>query len=94
MDNLQPRETTTSSDPSIVKKAAKGEKRTENDWIDMKGEILPSAKTTGAKAALLNALEEDPEAKIIIYTQFLPMVSVLAKMCQTEKLGFCKYTGE
>jgi hypothetical protein len=35
----------------------------------MSGEILPSAKTQAVKSQILNWLEEDPEAKIIIYTQ-------------------------
>ena len=64
------------------------------DWIAMKGEILPSAKTQAVKAQVLNWLEEDKTTKIVIYTQFLPMVRILGRICQTEGWDFVKYTGE
>ena len=28
-----------------------------------------------------------------IYSQFLPMIRILGRMCQTEKWGYCTYTG-
>ncbi len=46
------------------------------------------------KAAVVNFFEEDPLTKIIIYTQWLPMARILAKICVTERWGYCKYTGE
>lgn len=59
----------------------------------MKGEVLPSAKTMACKAQVLNWLQEEPDVKIIIYTQFLPIIRILAKICETESWGYCKYTG-
>lgn len=61
------------------------------DWItSIPGEVLPSTKTQAVKAQVLNFIDEDAKAKIIIYTQFLPMIRILAKICQTENWGFCK----
>ncbi|KAK4574889.1 hypothetical protein LTR86_001731 [Recurvomyces mirabilis] len=79
------------SPPAKKKESKDGELE---DWISMRGEILPSAKTTAAKAQILNWIEEQPTAKIIIFTQFLPMVRILSKMCTTEGWGWLKYTGE
>ena len=42
-------------------------------WIDVKGHILPSAKTLAIKAQILNWIEESPKEKIIIFTQFIEM---------------------
>ena len=63
------------------------------DWIGMAGEVLPSAKTMAVKAQVMEWLDEDKTAKIIIYSQFLPMIRILGKICQTEGWGYCKYTG-
>ena len=50
-------------------------KESEIDWLGLKGEILPSAKTIAVKAQVLQWVSENPEVKIIIYTQWMPMVS-------------------
>lgn len=42
-------------------------------WLDVKGSILPSAKTLAIKAQVLNWMEESPTEKIIIFTQFVEM---------------------
>ncbi|SMR58591.1 unnamed protein product [Zymoseptoria tritici ST99CH_1E4] len=74
-------------------KKKKKDARPQLNWIGLNGEVLPSAKTIAAKAQILEWLSSDPTAKIIIYTQFIPMVTILAKVCETEGWGYCKYTG-
>ncbi|KAK0947382.1 hypothetical protein LTR29_001338 [Friedmanniomyces endolithicus] len=80
------------------KAKAKGKKRSKDDdmedWIGMKGGISPSAKTVAAKAQILEWFAEDPDCKIIIFTQFLPMTRILDKICRTEGWSCCKYTGD
>jgi hypothetical protein len=45
-----------------------------DDWLSLGGEdVLPSAKTLAIKAQVLNWIRENPNVKIIIYTQFLAM---------------------
>lgn len=45
-----------------------------DDWLNLGGnDVLPSAKTTAIKSQILNWRLENPNAKIIIYTQFLAM---------------------
>lgn len=82
------------TDSTPAGKGKKAKKDKTDDWIDMKGEVLPSAKTQAVKAQVLNWLEEDPDAKIIIYSQFLPMIKILEKICRTEGWSCVKYTGE
>jgi len=64
------------------------------DWISLKGEVLPSAKTMATKSQILEWLKKDPDCKIIIFTQFLPMTRILEKICRTEDWSCCKYTGD
>jgi SNF2 family DNA or RNA helicase len=46
----------------------------KEDWLSLVGDkVLPSAKTIAIKAQILNWVRENPEVKIIIYTQFLAM---------------------
>ncbi|EMC91603.1 hypothetical protein BAUCODRAFT_79159 [Baudoinia panamericana UAMH 10762] len=89
-----------SATPAASQTRTKGKKRDDignmSDWIGMDGEVLPSAKTRATKAQLLNWFEEDPEVKVIIYSQFLPMIRILKKMCATEDWGkeaVVEYTG-
>ncbi|KAF7189628.1 DNA repair protein rad5 [Pseudocercospora fuligena] len=71
----------------------KKRKQEEADWIGLKGEILPSTKTIAVKAQILNWLKENPRVKIIVYTQFMPVVRILGNICQTERWGHVKYYG-
>lgn len=60
------------------KKARQRERRgredISEDWLSLGGaDILPSAKTIAIKAQILNWRQENPNVKIIVYTQFLAM---------------------
>ena len=99
IENFSRRETTASSTPEALVKATKKGRKSKNDelpedWIGLQGEVLPSAKTSAVKAQIMNWLEEDPEAKIIVYTQFIPMIRILGKICATETWDFVTYTGQ
>ncbi|KAF2273008.1 uncharacterized protein EI97DRAFT_425181 [Westerdykella ornata] len=57
----------------------------KDDWLSFSGQsVLPSAKTLAIKAQILNWITEKPDMKIIVYTQFLPMIRILARMCREE----------
>lgn len=46
----------------------------QEDWLASVGDdVLPSAKTIAVKSQIMNWLKEDPNVKIIVYTQFLAM---------------------
>ncbi|KAE9984365.1 hypothetical protein EG328_008851 [Venturia inaequalis] len=73
--------------PMFVEKA--------KDWIDLANgnDILPSAKTLAIKAQIINWLQENPQMKIIIYTQFMDMIRILSKVCSAEKWRYSTYHG-
>ena len=75
-------------------KAGATEGASDEEWTDKRGALLPSAKTIAIKAQVLNWLAEDPSVKIIVFTQWLPMVEIIVKMCMMEEWGYCTYTGE
>jgi SNF2 family DNA or RNA helicase len=79
------------------KQGRKGKKAKEKtkDWIDLApgNDILPSSKTLAIKAQIINWVQEDPEVKIIIYTQFLDMIRILSKVCSAEKWSYALYHG-
>lgn len=76
---------------------AKAKKKSSPDamenWICMKGEILPSAKTMAVKMTVLAWIKEDPDCKIIIYSQFIPMLHLLSRICTGEGWEHVRYTG-
>jgi len=89
--------TTANDDDDIVNITGKKPRKPKTDdienWICMKGEVLPSAKTLAVKAQVLDWINEDPTVKIIIYSQFIPMLHILGRVCRTEHWEFERYTG-
>lgn len=63
------------------------------DWLSVGGSMLPSAKTLAVKAQIQNWVEEDPNAKIIIFTQFQPMIRILSRVMMEEDWGSCQFHG-
>ena len=92
-DIPEPAKHSNSSEAETLGKGRSKKKADGLDWISAPGEVLPSAKTVAVKAAVMNFFAEDPKTKIIIYTQWNPMVRILAKVCECEGWEFEKYTG-
>lgn len=63
-------------------------------WLNMNGEVLPSAKTLAVKVQIEHWKKVDKDVKIIVYTQFLDMVQILKRICSTEGWETCRYTGD
>lgn len=63
------------------------------DWIALAGDMLPSVKTIAIKAQLLNWLEGDSGVKVIVYSQFLDMIRIMSRICDTERWGYETYHG-
>lgn len=90
-----------SADGPVGKKGRKkdGNVPEEIDWLNLKGEVLPSAKTVALKAQVLEWMAEDERERIeknmskedwtpvktIIYTQWRPMIRILKQICHTEE---------
>jgi SNF2 family DNA or RNA helicase len=87
------------SETSSVVTKGKKSKKNGPDWIGMQGEVLPSTKTIAVKAQILAWMDEDfrakrPYRKIIVYSQFLPIIRIMNKVCRTERWTSVDYTGE
>jgi len=70
------RDRSSSTDSSVAqvnKRKCKIGSGSRTNWINLGGDLLPSAKTTAIKLQVERWLKEDPTTKIIIYTQFLQM---------------------
>ena len=58
----------------VQKRKRKEREDIADDWLTSIGDdVLPSAKTIAVKAQIINWIKENPEVKVIIYTQFLAM---------------------
>lgn len=62
-------------------------------WLDNEGHILPSAKSIALKLQIDQWLTQEPDTKIIVYTQWLPMIKIMSQICREESWGFCQYSG-
>ena len=93
------RPTQMSNNDEEASQGSGGKKKVDSmaDWLDMNGEVLPSTKTIATKSQILNWWDPyaggDQDVKVIIFTQWLGMVKVLSKMCETEEWGYCTLTG-
>lgn len=91
LESFETRDTSSSPNDAPKSKDKKGKK--DESWLTVAGEILPSAKTRAVKAQILNWIEEDENVKIIIYTQFLDVIRILGRVCNTERWSYVTYTG-
>lgn len=59
----------TDSDDKIKPGRGKGQNNAER-WLDLKGDVLQSSKTTAVKIQLEEWLKEEPDKKVIVFSQF------------------------
>ncbi|KAF2838673.1 hypothetical protein M501DRAFT_1016765 [Patellaria atrata CBS 101060] len=69
-------------------------RRGMKDWLAMERHVLPSAKTVAVKAQILNWLREDPDCKIIVFTQWLNMIYILSSMLADEGWPCLTFSGQ
>ncbi|KFY34561.1 hypothetical protein V494_06643 [Pseudogymnoascus sp. VKM F-4513 (FW-928)] len=70
----------------------------DSNWLQMCIEnpekLLPSSKTIALKAQVLRWMNEAPDDKILIFTQFRMMTRVLGLLCDQEHWGHVYFTGD
>jgi len=77
----------------------KGRPKTKPDtWIDLlrkegSSDVPASIKTIAFKAQVLNWLADDQNVKIIVFSEWVGMLDVLAAVCQAEDWKFVKVDG-
>jgi SNF2 family DNA or RNA helicase len=63
-------------------------------WLDTNASKWPaSEKTIAAKVCIMNWMEEDPDTRIIVFTQHIPMIDLLAKIFHLEGWTVATYCG-
>lgn len=60
----------------------------EFDWIPIAAHIMPSAKLTAMTEILAQWINEDPETKIVVFTQFQAVIRIISAICQREEWGY------
>ncbi|KAI2703430.1 hypothetical protein DTO006G1_5376 [Penicillium roqueforti] len=66
----------------------------ESDWISCIGDRMPSAKTTAVRKLITDWVQEDGNAKIVIFAQFLKTIQLLQFMCEEEGWKYATITGK
>ena len=56
--------------------------------------IYLSAKMREIKSILAHWIQENPEVKIIVFTQFLQMCDIIGTICKAEGWGHCTFNGQ
>ncbi|KAI1938582.1 hypothetical protein LOZ66_003385 [Ophidiomyces ophidiicola] len=64
-----------------------------DNWVTAAGHLMPSAKLTAIHSCVAAWINGSPDTKIVIFTQFLGMVTLLSEMCFKEGWGFATITG-
>ncbi|KAK1140042.1 hypothetical protein N8T08_010951 [Aspergillus melleus] len=70
------------------------EKEEETDWIPVCAANFPSAKLTKIRETVAHWIAENPDVKVVIFTQFLDFVRILTIMCQVEGWPSACLTGK
>lgn len=63
-------------------------------WINFNGSILPSTKTAAVQAQIETWLKDEPDKKIIVFTQFHMLMRVLGRLFQQRGWTFVNYHGK
>ncbi|KAL8777205.1 MAG: hypothetical protein Q9213_007961 [Squamulea squamosa] len=63
-------------------------------WINYGGEVLPSTKTAAVVAQIEDWQQDEPDKKIIVFSQFHILMNVLAKLFTQKGWGYVKFNGQ
>ena len=65
-----------------------------DNWLINDALQMPGAKLTYIKELITKWIAENKEVKIVVFTQFLDFVHILAAMCEREKWEYVRFTGK
>lgn len=69
-------------------------KKVNMEWVFHENKLVMSAKTIAVQTQVDKWLEEEPDKKIIIFSQFHMIMQILEKICQKKKWKYCTYHGK
>ena len=64
------------------------------EWVYHENKLVMSAKTTAVQAQVEEWLKEEPDKKVIIFSQFHMIMQILEKVCQKKNWKYCTYNGK
>ncbi|KMK59715.1 SNF2 family helicase [Aspergillus fumigatus Z5] len=62
----------------------------ELDWISAAQGGMPGAKVDKVRGLVANWVREDPDAKVVVFTQFLDFVRIFSSICAKEGWAHCR----
>jgi hypothetical protein len=62
----------------------------EIDWILASQGEMPGAKVAKVRELVANWIREDPDAKVVVFTQFLDFVRIFSSICTKEGWEHCR----
>jgi hypothetical protein len=62
----------------------------ELDWISATQGGMPGAKVNKVRELVANWIREDPDAKVVVFTQFLDFVRIFSFICTKEGWTYCR----
>jgi ERCC4-related helicase len=62
----------------------------ELDWISATQGGMPGAKVDKVRELVANWIREDPDAKVVVFTQFLDFVRIFSSICTKEGWEHCR----
>ena len=71
-----------------------GSKKVNMEWVTYENKLVMSAKTTAVRNQIEQWLEEEPDKKIIIFSQFHMIMQILEQVCQKKNWKYCTYHGK
>lgn len=64
------------------------------EWVVYKNKLVMSAKTTAVQEQVEQWLGEEPDKKIIIFSQFHMIMKILERVCEKKQWKYCTYNGK
>ena len=68
-------------------------KKVNMEWVAYENNLVMSAKTTAVQVQVEQWLKEEPDKKIIIFSQFHMTMQILEKLCQQKGYKYVTYSG-
>ncbi|OJD16287.1 hypothetical protein AJ78_03538 [Emergomyces pasteurianus Ep9510] len=73
---------------------AGGQNETFMNWVEYAGHLMPGSKLTAISSHLEEWFKNCTQSKVVIFTQFLDMASILGSMCKNRGWGCLLYTSK
>ena len=64
------------------------------EWVYHENKLVMSAKITAVQAQVEEWLKEEPDKKVVIFSQFHMIMQILEKVCQKKNWKYCTYHGK